>query len=135
MIEPKLVIYKKNDNLTILEKDACPFPIKRVFFIQNVRKLAIRGNHAHKFCEQVIFPLAGAFEIDFLNIAGTCQYTLDSTQNYGVHVPAMNWLKIRILRPKTVVGVLCSLEYDEQDYIRDMNDYQNSLQQLRTRTS
>ena len=128
MIEPFLLQYQQNENLTILEKSSWPFAVKRLFFIQNVRKLGIRGNHAHKMGWQFIFPLTGAVDISILNTKGTHAYELDATgQPWGLVVPPMNWLKLRILRPKTIIAVLCSEEYDENDYVRDIKVYTERL--------
>ena len=41
-----------------------PFNIKRVYYIYNLNNLkAIRGKHAHKELEQVIFCINGSFDL------------------------------------------------------------------------
>lgn len=124
--------YQKNANLTILEKDSWPFDTKRIFFIQNVKKLSVRGNHAHMSTYQFLFALAGAIDLNIDSPQGTWRFNLDSSNNEGVVVPPMNWLSLRILRPKTIVGVLCSQVYDESEYIRDRGQYENSFQRPET---
>lgn len=135
-IDPKLIqnpwklSYQKKGELTILEKDSWPIDAKRIFFIQNVRKLAVRGNHAHKTTYQFIFPLAGAIDLNIDSPNGGWTFSLDSSGNEGVVVPPMNWLWLRILRPKTIVAVLCNEPYNEDEYIRDQGKYEHSIQQL-----
>jgi dTDP-4-dehydrorhamnose 3,5-epimerase-like enzyme len=126
--------YKELPNLKIIEKEAWPFIVNRMFFIQDVRKLGVRGKHAHKSCWQFIFPLAGSIDIKIKNHTGESVVSVDSSANFGMVVPPMNWVEVRILRPKTVVAVMCSQEYDENDYIRDWKTYEDTVQQLRAST-
>ncbi len=128
--DPWKVPYQKNGNLTVLEKDAWLSTVKRAFFIQDVKKLGIRGNHAHKETYQLLFPLTGAFELHIDSPNGGWTYTLEASGNEGVIVPPLNWLWIRILRPKTIIGVLCDKEYIESDYLREHGKYEDCIQQL-----
>ena len=41
-----------------------PFKIERVFWTYNITDGLSRGNHAHRTCSMVIFPLGGSFKIE-----------------------------------------------------------------------
>lgn len=55
----------RDGNLIIAEgsKDI-PFEIKRVYYINNLENsISVRGLHAHKNCQQVIFCINGSFTL------------------------------------------------------------------------
>ena len=54
----------KRGGLSYLQEGCgVPFPIERVYYLYNTKAKHIRGIHAHKKLEQVIFAVSGRFEI------------------------------------------------------------------------
>ena len=102
-----------------------PFNFKRVFFV-NGSKNCIRGNHAHKKCDQFMLCLSGEIIIELSDKLDTKKIKLDSPQK-GVFVPSMIWSKQLYVADKSCLVVLCSDKYDEDDYIRDYSDFKKYI--------
>jgi len=88
-----------------------PFDIKRVFYIYKVPSGQTRGGHAHLKCEQVIIVLTGCCDID----VGDKGYTINEP-SVGIYVPARTKVTLSNFRPNTVVLVLASEHYEDEDY-------------------
>ena len=107
-----MYVYEKN----------IPFKIKRVFFIRNLKQNSVRGAHAHKKCHQVIFSLNGNINIK-LKKNNKVQLFKIKNKETGLFVPKLNWIEIKSLSKKNIIVVFCSEKYNEEDYIRDYNEY------------
>tara|TARA_R110002126_G_scaffold280295_3_gene427595 strand:- start:363 stop:761 length:399 start_codon:yes stop_codon:yes gene_type:complete len=99
-----------------------PFDVKRVYYIYGTTASAIRGKHAHKDLQQLIFcPV------------GSCEFTLDDgverktvrlqRPNQGLYIKHNLWREFSGFSSDCVVMVLASAVYDEYDYIRDYADF------------
>ena len=101
-------------NLSVLGSDNLPFDVKRLFWIRDVQGVHSRGGHAHKECHQVIIPI-GCVDI---YVDGEL-YTFFDCDNYALYVPPGHKVSMRGFGKCTSVLVLCSHEYDPEDYIYD----------------
>lgn len=95
----------------------CGFVIRRQYYLLAGDQNINRGAHAHKKLYQFMICLHGYAEITFKNKGGVHKFTLDNPQK-GVWVPPGYWRDLE-LHEGSVVSVLASEEYDEDDYIRD----------------
>lgn len=105
-----------------------PFPITRVFYVYGVPSGAIRGGHAHRALEQVVFCLAGRMEVRIDDGRRQRTVVLD-TPRRGVYLPPRVWHDLDGFAPGTVYLALASAEFDEDDYIRD---HETFLREART---
>ena len=95
-----------------------PFAIKRVFWISDVPEGQMRGGHAHWTCHEVVFPVAGSFEIEVDD--GTCARTFKmEDSSCGILIPAGVWCELSHFRPGTVCVVMASQEYDVSGYANE----------------
>lgn len=110
-------------NLVALEKGTdFPFDIKRVYYIWGTDKNAIRGKHAHRKLEQVIVCTSGS--CDFILDDGHERATVHlDNPAVGLHIKSNIWREFTNFSPDCVVMVLASEHYDEDDYIRDYNQF------------
>ncbi len=100
-----------------------PFNVKRVYYLYNVPGGA-RGSHAHKELKQLIVSACGSFDV-ILN-DGENQKTVHLNHpDRGLLIEPGIWREIVNFSYGAVCLVLASLEYDENDYIRDYNDFLN----------
>lgn len=128
-IELKLVRDNRDGNLVILEalKDI-PFEIKRLYYITNLESsVSIRGMHAHRELEQIIFCIQGSFTLG-LDDGINQQKLLMNKVNVGVRLGKMLWHTMEDFSRGCVVLVVASDFYDEQDYIRDYAEFLKLVQ-------
>lgn len=109
--------------LSIVEKnEPFPFPIRRVYYIHGVAPGAVRGSHAHKALRQLIVAVAGSFDVTLDDGETVTEWRLD-TPTKGLVVPPGYWRTLRSFTPGAAALVFASDEYDEDDYIRDYDDF------------
>lgn len=107
-----------------ITKAGTQIPVKRIFTISNVPVGGFRGNHAHKYCSQLVVCLNGSIELEITDGTDKKLFTLSSAQN-GILIPPGLWNKLKFLTPDSVLMVLCDELYDPDDYIRDWDEFMN----------
>lgn len=122
-ILPLSKIQNPAGNITVVEGNThVPFDIKRVFYTYDIPGGQDRGAHAHKECHQILIAASGSFEVE-----------LDDGQNkrivslnrpyYGLHILPGIWASEKGFSSGAICLVLTSHPYDEEDYIRDYEQY------------
>ncbi|EKR65343.1 MULTISPECIES: FdtA/QdtA family cupin domain-containing protein [Leptospira] len=114
----------RDGNLIILEgaKDV-PFEIKRIYYINNLENsVSVRGQHAHKEIEQVIFCVSGSFTLK-LDDGKAKQAILMNKDNVGVLLGKMLWHTMENFSSGCILLVVASDYYREDDYIRNYSDF------------
>lgn len=100
-----------------------PFEIKRVYYIYDLKDShAIRGKHAHKQLEQMIFCINGSFVLG-LDDGNNREEILLNQRNTGVYLGTGLWHTMSQFSKDCVLLVLASDFYNESDYIRDYNEF------------
>mgnify|MGYP003346201659 CR=1 FL=1 len=99
--------------------------IKRFFIIKNKQPNVMRGNHAHKKDYQKLVLLNGKAEIEFENSEQKSKTQLQ----FGIPYfsKPYEWLTINMIEENTIILVLCTEEYDEEEYIREYSEFKNIL--------
>jgi UDP-2-acetamido-3-amino-2,3-dideoxy-glucuronate N-acetyltransferase len=95
-----------------------PFEPARFFMVYDVPSRDVRGEHAHRACEQVLVCLRGSVRAIVDDGETREEYVLDSPE-VGLHMPAMTWGTQYAYSADAILAVFASLPYDEADYIRD----------------
>ncbi len=98
-------------------------PIKRSFLVYG-RHNVVRGNHAHKLCNQFLCCLNGICEVNCDDGKESNKEILDNPTKI-LKIPNMIWSSQRYLSENSIILVLCDLDYSEEDYIRDYEDFIN----------
>lgn len=98
------------------------FEIKRIYYIYNFSEQNRRGFHAHKNLKQVMFCPHGRIEVEFNNGKEKEKYLLDSPTKILV-VEKGYWREFVSLEEGSILCVGASDIYDEDDYIRNYEDY------------
>lgn len=99
-----------------------PFDVKRVYYIFDTLEGVRRGYHAHKSLEQVLVCVSGSCMILLDNGKERCNITLDSPCK-GILIKNSIWREMYDFTKGAVLLVLASEIYNEDDYIRDYNDF------------
>ena len=118
--------YKKKSGTLIpfsLKKNI-PFETKRIFIIYGNKNFT-RGNHAHKKCSQVFYPLFGKAQITIQFKKNKKDIILDHKKNRAVLVPPKTWCDVKFLTKNAIILVLCDYKYDFNDYIESYEDFVN----------
>lgn len=108
-----------------------PFSIARIFYVYDVPADAVRGGHAHRSLEQAVFCLSGRMEMVVDDGEGRRTFVLDHPRR-GVYLPPLVWHDLGGFSPTTVYLALTSAEFDEDDYIRDYDEYLRAREAARS---
>ena len=104
-----------------------PFQIKRIYYMGKLIFSGNRGHHAHKKTVQVLFCLKGSALIKFDDGKNKSEIKLDKP-NIGVTIPNLVWHSMEDFAKDTLILVLASEPYNEQDYIRNYEDFLRYIQ-------
>ena len=114
-------ISDERGNLTYIQHfDHIPFEIKRVYWLYDVPSGQTRGGHAFKLQNEVVIALSGSFQVYLTD--GTSEETyLLNRPNQGLYIPKMTWRQFRNFSTNTVVLIITSDLFNEEDYINDFS--------------
>lgn len=114
----ELVSLEQNTNI--------PFEIKRIYYLHGTDESAVRGFHAHKVLEQVA-----------ICVKGSCRFILDDGKiresivldnpNIGLYIDNNKWREMHDFSYDCVLIVIASEFYDELDYIRNYEEFVQSV--------
>lgn len=99
-----------------------PFAIKRVYYLTRVPENTTRGFHAHKELRQVLVCLNGKVKIRVSTPYDRKEVVLQDPA-VGLYIGPMVWREMCDFSPGSVLLVLASEHYNENDYIREYNEY------------
>ncbi len=99
-----------------------PFSPQRVFFVLGVPSKEVRGEHAHRQCEQFLVCLTGKVSCIVDDGKTRNEYVLDDP-SMGLYMPAMTWGTQYDYTPDAVLAVFASRPYQDADYIRDYEEF------------
>ena len=102
--------------------DDIPFAAKRYFIVFDVPTKHVRGEHAHRRCQQFLVCVKGAVAVIVDDGAHREEILLDRP-NLGLYVPPMVWCIQYKYSRDAVLLVFASENYDPADYIRDYEQF------------
>lgn len=110
-------------NLSFIEEDKhIPFTIERVYWIYDVPGGQIRGGHAFKKQQELIVALSGSFDVMVDDGQEKKIFHLNRSY-YGLYIPAGYWRQLENFSTNSLAMVLSSTPYDENDYIREYEQF------------
>jgi hypothetical protein len=108
-----------------------PFVPKRYFLVLNVPGSEVRGEHAHHECHQFLVAAKGSVSVMVDDGRERQELLLDSP-DLGVYLPPLTWGVQYKYSPDAVMLVFASHAYDPKDYIRDYDEFLQTIQSHRT---
>jgi acetyltransferase-like isoleucine patch superfamily enzyme/dTDP-4-dehydrorhamnose 3,5-epimerase-like enzyme len=102
--------------------DHLPFLPQRVFLVYDVPSSKIHGEHAHRTLKQFLVCIVGSVHVAVDNGTVTDTVLLNGP-GVGLYVPPMVWSTQYAYTPDAMLMVLASDVYDENEYVRDYDDY------------
>jgi UDP-2-acetamido-3-amino-2,3-dideoxy-glucuronate N-acetyltransferase len=94
-----------------------PFQPQRCFLVYDVPTKELRGEHAHRQCEQLLICVSGSVNVLCDDGEHRQEFVLDSPE-IGLCIGPMVWGTQYRYTKDAVLMVLASLPYDAGDYIR-----------------
>lgn len=123
-VELPRIVDERDGVLSIMEgnKDI-PFDIKRVYYINHLENLeSVRGKHAHRALQQVIFCINGSFTLT-LDDGQTKQDIHMWRDNIGIILGTGLWHEMHSFSSGCILLVIASDYYNEADYIRNYDEF------------
>ena len=117
--EASLFVYEGHNDV--------PFDIKRSFIIKSYESCD-RGEHAHKKCTQLLVALEGKCTVTCDDGKTKKQIVLDNPSQ-GLLIPSGIWAGQKY-EPLTILMVLTDMLYDEDDYLRNYQQFLNFRETL-----
>jgi len=107
-----------------------PFEVKRVYYMYDTKTDVHRGFHAHKCLEQILVCICGSCKVLLDN--GEEKKVISLEKPYeGLYIANDMWREMYDFSPDAVLLVLASDYYNEQDYIRDYDEFKRIAAQNR----
>ncbi len=127
MPEPYIIelpkILDERGNLSFFQNEQhIPFKIQRVYWIYDVPGGEVRGSHAFKQQAELIVALSGSFDLVLHDGKKEIKYSLNRSY-MGVYIPQMIWRRLENFSTNSLALVSANTVFDEQDYIRDFNEF------------
>ena len=111
-------------NLVVAEGDGMdiPFDIKRVFYMYGSDPDIIRGQHANRQTEFVLINVSGSSKV-MVDDGSSKEVILLDKPRMGLYMGPMIWKEMYDFSADSVLLVLASEHYQEQEYIRDYQEF------------
>ena len=103
-----------------------PFAPRRNFLVHDVPGGKVRGEHAHIKCHQFLIALRGSVHAVVKNGVHTTEVVLDDP-SVGLYMPPKLWGTQYNFSPDCILSVYASDPYDDADYIRDFDTYEDFI--------
>ena len=125
--QPTLVTVPSHKNelgsLGVIEENSVfPFEMRRLYYLFDVPGGATRGSHAHKALFQLIVPVSGSFDVELDDGTLKTKFSMNSATT-ALTVPPGYWRTLENFSSGATALVIASQIYDENDYIRDYDEF------------
>lgn len=101
-----------------------PFDTKRVYYLYDIPSGETRGGHAHYNLHQLIVAAMGSFDVVLHDGQNEKKITLNQP-NQGLLVVPGIWRELENFSAGSILLVLASEEYAEDDYIRHYDEFKS----------
>lgn len=127
-LRPLLIGADLRGRVAVAEHSAqLPFVPSRIFMVYDVPSLEVRGEHAHRVCEQFLICVAGQVTVAVDDGHARDEYLLDNP-GIGLYIPPRIWATEYSYSEGAVLVVAASQPYDPDDYIRDYSQFLDFVQ-------
>lgn len=118
-------VHDTRGNLSVIQGNAIPFQMKRVYYLYDIPSGGRRGGHSHINCQELLVALSGSFDV-ILNDGNEQKTVTLNKPNIGLLIPNGIWRELENFSSGSVCLVLASELFEEEDYIRDFEDFKLS---------
>lgn len=122
-------VHDTRGNLSVIQGEAIPFEMKRVYYLYDIPSGGRRGGHSHKDCIELLVALSGSFDV-ILNDGNEQKTVTLNKPNVGLLIPNGIWRELENFSSGSVCLVLASDVFKEEDYIRNFEEYKLSKNRI-----
>jgi len=122
-------VHDTRGNLSVIQGEAIPFEMKRVYYLYDIPSGGRRGGHSHKDCIELLVALSGSFDV-ILNDGNEQKTVTLNKPNIGLLITNGIWRELENFSSGSVCLVLASAIFEEEDYIRNFNDFKLSKNRI-----
>lgn len=116
------IFFHDNGDLVVMEGlTHFQFSISRVFTVRAPIG-SIRGQHAHKQCQQMLVCTNGSVTVDCDDSESHRSFILNKS-NSALIIPPGIWATQKYNKQNSILTVLCDRKYEEEDYIREYSEF------------
>jgi dTDP-4-dehydrorhamnose 3,5-epimerase-like enzyme len=122
LINFKIMGDDRGSLIALEENHNVPFDVKRVYYIFGTKEGVRRGYHAHKDLKQLAICMSGSCK--FLLDDGKQKEHIELTSpTQGLLIEGLIWREMYDFSSDCVLMVLADAYYDENDYIREYDNF------------
>lgn len=122
-------VHDTRGNLSVIEGDAVPFEMKRVYYLYDIPSGARRGGHSHINQQELLVALSGSFDV-ILNDGNEQKTVTLNKPNVGLLIVNGIWRELQNFSSGSVCLVLASDVFEEEDYIRNFEEFKLSKNRI-----
>jgi len=122
-------VHDTRGNLSVIEGNAVPFEMKRVYYLYDIPSGARRGGHSHINQQELLVALSGSFDV-VLNDGNEQKTVTLNKPNVGLLIVNGIWRELQNFSSGSVCLVLASDVFEEEDYIRDFEEFKLSKNRI-----
>ena len=122
LINLKIMGDERGSMIALEENHNTPFDIKRVYYIFGTKEGVRRGFHAHRDLKQIVICVSGSCRFHLDDSKEKREILLDSPDQ-GLLIEGLIWREMYDFSSDCVLMVIASEYYDEDDYIRDYDNF------------
>lgn len=129
-MQPHLInlpkVENQSANVTLIESNAIPFEIKRVYYLYDIPAGAERGGHSHINQSEFLIAVSGSFDVILKDGFSEKKVNLNKPEA-GLFIGTGIWRELNNFTSNAVCLVVSSDLFDESDYIREYDDFLKSV--------
>ncbi len=99
-----------------------PFKVQRIFYIFDTKGDIVRGCHANRESQFLMFCAKGSCRVQVDNGRTKSEVALTSP-NVALYLDKMVWKEMQCFSNDAILVVLTNTLYDEKEYVRDYEEF------------
>ena len=115
-------VHDTRGNLSAIENEVIPFPMRRVYYLYDIPSGGRRGGHSHIEQQEFLIALSGSFDVVLKDGQHEKKVTLNKP-NQGLLIPNGIWRELENFSSGSVCLVIASEVFVEADYIRNYEEF------------